>query len=75
MERLHNSKIQVITRKESTLKKSTTSFETLFACEDVVVVKIESTNNLADPFTKALPQRTFESYSKGIGVRLVHNSL
>ena len=42
---------------------------------DVVVAKIESTNNLADPFTKVLPQRTFESYLKGMGVKLVHNSL
>ena len=25
---------------------------------DVVVAKIESANNLADPFTKGLPQRT-----------------
>ena len=42
---------------------------------DVVVAKIESANNLADPFTKALPQRTFESHLEEIGVRLVHNSL
>ena len=42
---------------------------------DVVVAKIESANNLADPFTKALPQRTFESHLEGMGVRLVHNSL
>ena len=42
---------------------------------DVMVAKIESANNLADPFTKALPQRTFESHLEGMGVRLVHNSL
>ena len=42
---------------------------------DVVVTKIESANNLADPFTKALPQRTFESHLEGMGVRLVHNNL
>ena len=42
---------------------------------DVVVAKIESANNLTDPFTKALPQRTFKSHLKGMGVRLVHNSL
>jgi len=41
----------------------------------VVVAKIESANNLADPFTKALPQRTFESHLEGMRVRLVHNSL
>ena len=42
---------------------------------DVVVAKIESANNLADPFTKTLLQRTFESHLKGMGVKLVHNSL
>ena len=42
---------------------------------DVVVAKVESANNLADPFTKALPQRTFESHLEGMRVRLVHNSL
>ncbi|XP_050259166.1 secreted RxLR effector protein 161-like [Quercus robur] len=34
----------------------------IVACGDVVVAKIESANNLADSFTKALPQRTFESH-------------
>ena len=29
---------------------------------DVVIAKIDGANNLADPFTKALPQRTFESH-------------
>ena len=42
---------------------------------DVVIAKIENANNLADPFTKALPQKTFESHLGGMGVRLVHNSL
>ena len=42
---------------------------------DVVVAKIDGASNLADPFTKALPQRTFESHLKGMGVRLVRNSL
>ena len=42
---------------------------------DVLVAKIESANNLTDRFTKALPQRTFESHLEGMGVRLVHNSL
>ena len=42
---------------------------------DVVVAKIDSANNLANPFTKTLPQRTFESHFKGMRVRLVHNSL
>ncbi|XP_030964370.1 secreted RxLR effector protein 161-like [Quercus lobata] len=42
---------------------------------DVVVAKIESAHNLANPFTKALPQKTFESHLEEIGVRLVHNSL
>ena len=47
----------------------------IIARGDVVVAKIESANNLADPFTKVLPQRTFESHLGGMGVRLVHNSL
>ena len=47
----------------------------IIARRDVVVAKIESSNNLAIPFTKALPQRTFESHLEGMGVRLVHNSL
>ena len=33
---------------------------------DVVVAKIESANNLADPFTKSLPQRNFKSHLEGI---------
>ena len=40
-----------------------------------MVAKIESANNLANPFTRALSQRTFESYLEGMRVRLVHNSL
>ena len=47
----------------------------IVAYGDVVVVKIESTNNLVDPFTKTLPQRTFESHLEWMGVRLVYNSL
>ena len=47
----------------------------IIAGGDVVVAKIESANNLEDPFTKALPQRTFESHLEGMRVRLVHNSL
>ena len=42
---------------------------------DVVVAKIDSANNLEDPFVKALPQRTLESHLDGMGVRLVCNSL
>jgi len=42
---------------------------------DVIIAKIDSANNLADSFTKTLPQKTFESQLEGMGVRLVHNSL
>ena len=42
---------------------------------DVVVAKIDSASNLVDPFTKTLPQRTFESHLEGMRVILVHNSL
>ena len=47
----------------------------IVAWGDVVVAKIDSVNNLAGPFIKSLPQRTFESHLEGIGVRLMHNSL
>ena len=47
----------------------------IIARGDVVVAKIDSANNLADSFTKALPQRTFESHLERMKVRLVHNSL
>ena len=47
----------------------------IIAHGDVVVAKIKSANNLADPFTKALLQRTFELHLEGMRVRLVHNSL
>ena len=47
----------------------------IIAHGDVMVAKIENANNLADPFTKALSQRTFEPHLEGMGVRLVHNSL
>ena len=63
------SKIQGIIRKESTSKESIILFKTLWLEE------IDSANNLANPFTKALPQKTFESRLEGMGIRLVCNSL
>ena len=42
---------------------------------DMVVAKTDVINSLADPFIKALPQRTFKSHLEGIEVRLVCNSL
>ena len=41
----------------------------------MLVAKINSANNFVDPFTIALPQKTFESHLEGMRVRLVHNSL
>ena len=38
---------------------------------DVMVVKIASEKNLADPFTKALPQKSFDRNVEGMGVRIV----
>ena len=38
---------------------------------DVVVTKIASADNLADPFTKSLPAKTFDSHVEGMGVRCV----
>ena len=43
-------------------------FRDIVAQGDVVVAKIDSANNLADLFTKALPQRTFESHLEGMRV-------
>ena len=51
------------------------TIQDIVAQGDVVVAKIDSAKNLADPFTKALLQRTFESHLEEMGVRLVHNSL
>ena len=31
-----------------------------------MLAKIDSASNLADPFTKVLPQRTFESHLEGM---------
>ena len=36
---------------------------------DVMVKKIESKNNHADPFTKTLPTASFESHIEGLGLR------
>ena len=36
-----------------------------------MVAKISSENNLADPFTKALPQKSFDRHVEGMGVRVV----
>ena len=36
---------------------------------DVAVTKIASANNLADPFTKSLQAKTFDSHVEGMGVR------
>ena len=59
VERLHNPKIQGITRKYHISRD-------IVAQGDVVVAKINSANNLADPFIKALSQRTFESHLEGM---------
>ena len=62
-------------KKEKHIERKYHIIRDIVARGDVIVVKIDSANNLVDPFTKALPQRTFESHLKGMGVRLVHNSL
>ena len=62
-------------KKEKHIERKYHIIKDIIARGDVVVAKIESANNLADPFTKALPQRTFKSRLEGMGVRLVHNNL
>ncbi|CAN4094743.1 unnamed protein product [Withania somnifera] len=39
---------------------------------DVVVAKIALENNLADPFTKALPQKPFDRHVEEMGVKVVN---
>ena len=75
VERLHNPKIQEIQKKGKHIERKYHIIRDIVARGDVVVAKIDSANNLADPFTKALHQRTFESYLDEMRVRLVHNSL
>ena len=36
---------------------------------DVTITKIASVENLADPFTKALPQKSFEGHLENMGMR------
>ncbi|PON55799.1 hypothetical protein PanWU01x14_186080 [Parasponia andersonii] len=36
---------------------------------DMAVMKIASENNIADPFTKTLPMKTFESHLEGLGLK------
>ena len=62
-------------KKRKHIERKYNIIQDIVARGDVVVAKIDSANNLVDPFTKALPQRTFESHLERMGVRLVHNSL
>ena len=36
-----------------------------------MVTKIASENNLADPITQSLPQKSFDRHVEGMGVRVV----
>ena len=44
-------------------------------CGDVTVTKIATADNLADPFTKALPQKAFEHHLDSLGLRCSANEL
>ena len=44
-------------------------------CEDVTMTKIATTNNLADPFTKSLPQKDFKRHLDSLGLRCSSNEL
>ena len=44
-------------------------------CGDVVVTKIGTANNLADPFTKALPSKDFDRHLDNLGIRYKPNWL
>ena len=62
-------------KKEKHIERKYYIIRDIVAQGDVVVAKIDSANNLANLFTKALPQRTFESHLEEMRIRLVHNSL
>ena len=62
-------------KKGKHIKRKYQIIRDIVARRDVMVEKIESTNNLANPFTKALPQRTFKSHLEEMRVKLAHNSL
>lgn len=36
---------------------------------DMMVLKIAYENNLADPFTKTLPEKSFNYHLEGLGIR------
>ena len=36
--------------------------------QEVCIKRVESKNNIADPFTKALPQREFDRHLDGMGL-------
>ena len=42
---------------------------------DVLVTQIASANNLADPFTKALPSKVFERHMDSLGIKDIPNWL
>ena len=42
---------------------------------DVTVTKIATVDNLANPFTKALPQKVFECHLDSLGLRCSINKL
>ena len=62
-------------KKGKHIKRKYHTIRDIIARGEVVVAKIESVNNLANPFTKTLSQKTFESHLEGMGVRSMHNSL
>ena len=44
-------------------------------CGDVTVTKIATTDNLANLFTKALPQKAFERHLDSLGLKCSSNEL
>ena len=62
-------------RKRKHIERKYHIIRDIVAQGDVIVAKIDSANNLVDPFTETLPQRTFKSHLEGMRVKLVHNSL
>ena len=56
-------------RKDKHIKRKYHLVREIMQIGDIIVEKIASTNNLADPFTKALKTKVFGSHVYNIGLR------
>ena len=66
-----NSKEPRTHKREKYIKRKYHMIRDIVYRDDVVVTKIASTNNLANPFTKSLPAKTFDSHLERMGLRCI----